>query len=185
MDGSLLSRVSTGDSVAVEECIRTYGRLIWALSRRLSAMEADAEDAVQEIFVDLWRSAGSFDPSRSSEATFVGMIARRRLIDRLRASRRQPVMEELGERLALPSSTFEQVERTAEAKQVLAMLEELGDDRRKALLLAICDGLTHAEVAEKLRIPLGTVKSHVRRGLEQIRQKLRIVIQTRQMDAAQ
>src|SRR5438132_13118196 len=86
----LLPRVARGDGVAVEQCVDRYGGLIWQIALRFSATRADAEDAVQEVFIDLWKSAARFDPTRASETTFVAMIARRRLIDRKRAHDRAP-----------------------------------------------------------------------------------------------
>jgi RNA polymerase sigma-70 factor (ECF subfamily) len=91
----LLSRVAAGDKDAVEACLTRFGNLVWSLARRFLASRADAEDAVQEIFIELWSSAARYDSSKSSETTFVAMLARRRLIDRLRKSKRQPSTEEL------------------------------------------------------------------------------------------
>ena len=76
--------VAGGDAGAVRECLDAYGGLVWSLARRLSPGEAEAEDAVQEIFIELWSKAGRYDEGRASETTFVAMIARRRLIDRWR-----------------------------------------------------------------------------------------------------
>src|SRR5512145_3131135 len=87
MTQSILERVARGDSKAVRECIDEFGGLVWAIARRMARTRADAEDAVQEIFVDVWKSAGRYDPSQGSEKVFVTTIARRRLIDRLRRTR--------------------------------------------------------------------------------------------------
>jgi len=84
---TVLRRIAGGDSAAVRECIDRYGALIWSLARRLSRSSPDAEDATQEIFLDLWRNAGRFDESKGSEKLFIAMLARRRLIDRLRKTR--------------------------------------------------------------------------------------------------
>ena len=88
---TLLQRIAKGDASAVQECMETYGNLVWSLARRYSESAADAEDATQEIFLDIWKSAGRFDPERGKETTFIATIARRRLIDRVRAAgRRHP-----------------------------------------------------------------------------------------------
>lgn len=79
---TILERIAAGDPSALDECMDRYGGLIWSLVRRLAPDYTDAEDIVQEILVGLWRSAGRFDPRIASEATFITMIARRRLIDR-------------------------------------------------------------------------------------------------------
>ena len=81
---TLIGRLAAGESGAPAECMERFGGLVWALARRFSTNSADAEDAVQEIFSSLWQNADRFDPSIASETTFVGMIARRRLIDRRR-----------------------------------------------------------------------------------------------------
>src|SRR5678816_3425476 len=92
---SLLGRVAAGVPGAVDECIARYGGLVWTLARRFSSNSADAEDATQEIFLDLWRSAARFDPIAASETTFVALIARRRLIDRRRRRQRRGDTEPL------------------------------------------------------------------------------------------
>ena len=93
MSPSVLQRIASGDPAAVGECIDQYGPLVWSLARRLSRTASDAEDATQEIFLDIWRSAGRFDASQGSDKVFIAMIARRRLIDRLRKKSAEPPME--------------------------------------------------------------------------------------------
>jgi len=97
---SILERVAQGDPSAPAECIDRFSGLVWSLARRLCASASDAEDAVQEIFIDVWKSAGRFDPSIASETTFVAMIARRRLIDRGRRRMRRPEVPQIAETLA-------------------------------------------------------------------------------------
>jgi len=88
---SILERIATGDSGAVAECLDRYGALVWSLVRSRLDGAADAEDATRDIFVEIWRSVGRFDPRATSEAVFVAAIARRRLVDRSRALGRQAV----------------------------------------------------------------------------------------------
>ena len=90
---SILQRIAIGERSAVDECLDRYGSLVWSLAKRWLGNVPDAEDATQEIFVELWQQANKFDPSAAAEATFVAMIARRRLIDRMRKESRRPVME--------------------------------------------------------------------------------------------
>src|SRR4051794_24108813 len=94
----LLSRVASGDRAAIRETIQQYGGLVWSLARRGSVSQEDAEDAVQEIFTDVWRSAARFDVRSGTEATFIATIARRRLIDRRRSRHRRPETDPLSER---------------------------------------------------------------------------------------
>jgi len=167
-DEPVLPRVAAGQAAAVQACLDRFGGLVWSLARRLSQGGADAEDAVQEIFVDLWKSAGRFDPAVSSEAAFVAVIARRRLIDRRRRHRRRPDSEPLPEALeALGEVTA--VERSGEAVMAKKALDQLRPEQRRVLLLGVLHGLTHDEIASVTGMPLGTVKAHARRGLLKVR----------------
>ena len=162
----LLARAAGGDAGAVRECLVRYGGLVWSMARRFAP--ADAEDAVQEIFVDLWKSAGRFDPEVASEPVFVAMIARRRLIDRRRHTNRQPGTEAIGDlwTIADPSAG---PDRCAEASMAARALGQLRSEQREVLLLSVCVGLSHEEIAAQIGMPLGTVKTHARRGLLRIR----------------
>ncbi len=153
-------------------CLDRYGALVWSLARRMSPSVQDAEDAVQEIFVDLWQSAVRFDPALATEAGFVAMIARRRLIDRIRRRQRRSDTEPLPEVLAEPvGASGPRQEVCAEAALAARAMEQLRPEQRVALLLA-CQGLSHEEIAAATGMPLGTVKTHVRRGLSRVRQAL-------------
>ena len=166
----LLPRVATGDAAAVRECLARYGGLVWALSRRFSASPMDAEDAVQEIFLDLWKSAGRFQPQLGSEVTFVATIARRRLIDRRRRLRRSPPTEILND--AIPNESAMPADLGAEAALAARALEQLRPEQRQVIILTTCHGLSHEEVAAYTGMPLGTVKAHSRRGLLVVREAL-------------
>jgi len=171
----LLHRVAAGDPAAVRECIAQYGGLVWSLSRRLSRGDADAEDAAQEIFLDLWKSAGRFDPSVSSEVTFVAMIARRRLIDRRRQSQRRPGTEPLADPSALVLEAYRTdptAELSAEASIAAKAMARLGPEQRDVVILSSYYGYSHEEIATSTGLPLGTVKSHARRGLSRVRDLL-------------
>jgi RNA polymerase sigma-70 factor (ECF subfamily) len=170
---SLLRRIAQGDRTAVRECVELHGGLVLALARRLCLDPSDAEDAVQEIFIDLWASAARFDPALSSESTFVVMIARRRLIDRRRRILRRPGLAPLPEALASSEpSAFEAVDARDEAEQATRALDQLRPDQRRVLVLSIFDGLTYDQIARKTSLPLGTVKTHARRGLIRLRELL-------------
>src|SRR5271167_1404555 len=88
MTAPILPRVAAGERAAVAECLTRYGDLVWSLALRHASDRSEAEDAVQEIFIDLWRHAGRFDGRVASEVAFVAMVARRQLIDRWRKGRR-------------------------------------------------------------------------------------------------
>lgn len=176
MPDSVLARVGAGDASAVRDALQRFGGLVWALARRMSANTSDAEDAVQEIFVDVWKSAKKFDPAAGSEATFVAMIARRRLIDRMRARQRRRE-EQLTDTKDPPDPVQELAQQTrgelaAEAGLAAKALAQLRPEQRRVLLLATYHGLSHEEIAVQTGMPLGTVKAHARRGLLRIREML-------------
>lgn len=173
MAEAILQRISQGDQTAVQECLKKYGGLVWSLARRMCANTDDAEDAVQEIFVDIWKHASRFDESQASETTFVAMIARRRLIDRLRYSKRRIATDSIEDMLSEPQNRADEAMQTnIEAKDAARALQALRPEQRQVLQLSIVQGLSHQEISEATGIPLGTVKTHARRGLLQVREIL-------------
>lgn len=173
MAGIILQKIATGDKTAVQECLRTYGGLVWSLARRMSPNLDDAEDAVQEIFVDVWKNAEKFDETKSSETTFIAMIARRRLIDRIRKVNRSPKSDSIEDMLVEPQNRFdESMQVSVEAKQAAKALETLRPEQRQVLQLSIYHGYSHQEISDVLKMPIGTVKTHARRGIMQVREVL-------------
>ena len=173
MASVILQKIATGDKAAVQECLRTYGGLVWSLARRMSPNLDDAEDAVQEIFVDVWKNADRFDESKSSETTFIAMIARRRLIDRIRKVNRSPKSDSIEDMLVEPQNRFdESMQVSVEAKQAAKALETLRPEQRQVLQLSIYHGYSHQEISDALKMPIGTVKTHARRGIIQVREVL-------------
>ncbi|MCE9594019.1 MAG: sigma-70 family RNA polymerase sigma factor [Planctomycetes bacterium] len=170
---SILERVAQGEAGAVQECIERYGPLVYSLARRFAKDAHAIEDAVQETFVQLWRVAPRYDATRCNEATFVAMIARRRLIDLRRRAEKHGGVEEIDEALAPP--TPDHTERAAicdDAARARTALGELRPEQKRVLELSIYDGLSHQEIANATGLPLGTVKTHARRGLERLRDLL-------------
>jgi len=178
----LLPRIAAGDRGAVREFLSRYGGLVWSLARRMDA--EDAEDAAQEVFVELWRCADRFDPSVASEATFVAMIARRRLIDRTRRKSRRPRESAFVEEVAGPESAAPPVGRNVEigeeAMLARSVMETLSPEQQRVLRLTVIQGLTQEEAAAATGLPLGTVKTYARRGLMKIREA--IAISRRRLD---
>jgi RNA polymerase sigma-70 factor (ECF subfamily) len=171
----MLQRIAAGDAAAVRECIDQYGALIWSIARRLSRTPSDAEDATQEIFLDIWRSASRFDAAQGSDKVFIAMIARRRLIDRLRKTSAEPPMDPIEALDNVPSSqNFTSSEVSMEAEQATRALAELRPEQRQVLELGLLQGLSQSEIAERLHLPLGTVKSFMRRGLIKVREFMNI-----------
>jgi RNA polymerase sigma-70 factor (ECF subfamily) len=170
---TILQRIAAGDQSAVQDCIKSYGGLVWSLARRMLRNQDDAEDAVQEIFLDVWKNAGRFDPAQASETTFVAMIARRRLIDKIRHTQRRISADSIDEVLAEPSVRDDQVMQTnVEAREAAKALDQLRPEQRQVLQLSIVHGLSHQEISDSIGMPLGTVKTHARRGIIQVREIL-------------
>jgi len=170
---SLLQRVAAGDEAAVQECFDTFGGIVWSLARRMVPRGEDPADAVQEIFIELWKKADRYDPAIASEKTFVAMLTRRRLIDRIRKAGRTPRSAELDEAAHVPSDDRpDPVELSEEAARIRELMKQLSPDQQKVLKLSINEGWSHRQIAENLDMPLGTVKTHVRRGLMRVRELL-------------
>lgn len=165
----ILPRIARGESAAVDECLERYGGLVWSLACRLAP--SSAEDAVQEIFIDIWRNAWRFQEGAGTEVSFVSTIARRRLIDRRRRSQREPRVEQLDSTLAAAAkqATSGRVDAAEELEHVRRCLGGLGDRGREAVELSVYDGLSQSQIADRLDAPLGTVKSLIRRALIQLR----------------
>jgi RNA polymerase sigma-70 factor (ECF subfamily) len=144
------------------------------MARRMSRTTSDAEDATQEIFLQIWRHAARFDCSVGSEQTFVAMIARRRLIDRLRKINAEPPMESSSEVVdsIATAEPGHSSETSIKAQRAMEALAELRSEHRQVLELGILEGLTHVEIARRLGLPLGTVKSFIRRGLIRVRERM-------------
>ena len=169
----ILKRIAAGDKTAIQDCLNNYGGLIWSLARRMSPNPDEAEDAVQEIFIDIWKNAARFDEAQASETTFVAMIARRRLIDRLRKINRQPNIDSLEDILVEPLNIkTPDLQMGVEAQEAAEAMKHLRPEQRQILHLSIVQGFSHQEIADALKMPLGTVKTHARRGLIQVREFL-------------
>jgi RNA polymerase sigma-70 factor (ECF subfamily) len=168
----LLPRVAAGDERAVRECVARYGALVWSLARRWSPDTSEAEDAAQEIYIDLWRTASRYDPSRMTEAGWVAMLARRRLIDRSRRRERLPALEPIADDLDVADDRTPDIDQRWRVEQARAVLDALPPAQRRMLELSLLEGRTHDEIARETATPLGTVKSHIRRGLQRARDLL-------------
>ncbi len=184
----LLHQVAKGDPKAVAALLDRYGGLVYSLARRFSYSPSEVEDAVQDVFTAVWQSAARFDRALGAEETFVATVARRRLIDRRRrAQRRAAHMREGDVGLAQapdrsgdgmgggggPGATAEQAaEFSDEAGRAVEALATLRPEQQRCLRMSIYHGLSHEEIAAATGIPLGTVKTHVRRGLIAIRESL-------------
>jgi RNA polymerase sigma-70 factor (ECF subfamily) len=167
---TILQKIANGDKQAVSECFDTYGNQVWRIARRHINTMADAEDAVQEIFIDIWKNAARFDPAKSPEGAFIALIARRRLIDRLRSEYRRPQTSSFKvapERY--DSDEHAKLQMSLEIKPALKALSKLKLHQKKLIVMSVYDGMSHSEISSLIGLPLGTVKTNIRRGLQKMR----------------
>jgi RNA polymerase sigma-70 factor (ECF subfamily) len=163
----LILRVAGGDRIAFEELYRRFARPVLGLALRLLGDHGRAEDAAQETFAAVWRSAKSFRPERGSGSAWLFAIARHAIIDRAR-QRVEPVVENIAEEEAAEPGPAESAEQSWLTWQVHAALDRLPERERVVLELAYYSGLSQREVASYLNVPLGTVKTRTRAGLARL-----------------
>jgi RNA polymerase sigma-70 factor (ECF subfamily) len=169
--------VAAGDGRAMEECVREFGGLIWNLVLRRVNDHSAAEDLTQEIFTEVWKSAGRFDPSKGSEATFVGMIARRRAVDWLRKMERQPDLQPLPDDIdAFMPAAGGADDSSYDIEQVRQAVAGLPEETKVLFSLHFDQGMSHDEIARSTGMALGSVKTRLRRGLLQARENLQRLI---------
>jgi RNA polymerase sigma-70 factor (ECF subfamily) len=167
-----LARVAQGDRAALQLVYRDTSAKLFGVCLRILGDRIEAEDVLQEVYIAVWRRAGAFDPARASPVTWLIAIARNRAIDRLRASARarrmQPIDEALEVSDAAPDA-LEQVESGERQRRLADCLAELEPRHAGAIRSAFLDGLTYEELAERMEVPLGTMKSWIRRSLTRLR----------------
>lgn len=169
-----------GDPAAFQECVDRFGALVWSLARRYTRTQAEAEDAVQEIFLHIWKNAGRYRAEVASEATFISVIARRRLLDRRRSASREPQAADLNPEMRDESRDLESdVHNLVDAELAKQALQDLRPEQRKVIEMAIWQDLSHQEIADATGLPLGTVKTFLRRGLMQVRETMLSLVSRR------
>jgi RNA polymerase sigma-70 factor (ECF subfamily) len=179
-DEDLISLVGAGDAFAFSALHDRHSCTTYSLARRLTVNEQDAEDLAQEAFLKVWRSAGSYRAERGSVRTWMLSVVRNPIIDRLRSQATRGRTQEKAEGEAprsQPSEGFAETWRKVRRDRVREALEDLPHTQHKVLALAHFSDLTHPEIAERLCLPLGTVKGRMRLGLK----KLRIYPELREM----
>jgi RNA polymerase sigma factor (sigma-70 family) len=162
---NLGARLAAGEEGAINECYSALGPMVLGYLRRFVSRD-EAEDVLQRVFYEVWRNRDRYDPARSLEAWVLG-IARKRAIDQLRRRHANVMpLEEL--RDIAGDDGRELAERYARATEVRAALERLSAEQREVLTLAYFGDLTQTQVAERLGVPLGTVKARTFRGLRRL-----------------
>ena len=176
-DASAMRRMATGDGGALAELYDRHSRALFSIAVRILRDHGDAEEIVQDVFAQAWRQAARYDTTRGAVVAWLLMMARSRAIDRLRARRGQPPLDAdhpAALRDVADGSTPVDLAllTAAQVALVRAALEALPETQREAIDLAFHEGLTHAEVAERLQQPLGTIKTRIRLGLLRLRAAL-------------
>lgn len=176
-DEELVVAVGDGDEGAFEVLYDRHSRVAWSLAMRLLHDRQAAEDLVQEAFLGLWRGSATYSPAAGSVRTWLLSIVHHRAVDRLRqgaaGQRRQAALEEIAstESRAAPDTADLALGRV-QAAQIRSALADVPDDQQHVLELAYYGGYTHDEIAQLLALPLGTVKSRMRLGLERVRRNV-------------
>ena len=180
-DREMIERIGRGDQSAFSALYDRLSRPLYSLALRMLGDAGDAQDALQDVFLQIWSRAATYNPEQSTVFSWTVLLTRSRVIDRLRARKRRLriVDSATGDEDAdvADASTMETAADTAykndEAARVRSVLNNLPSEQREAIELAFFGHLTHHEIAARLGEPLGTIKARIRRGLLKLRERLR------------
>ena len=173
---ALLSRCALADQRAFSALYQASSAKLFGVAVRITKRKDWAEEVLQESFVKIWHHAGNYDAEKSAPMTWMTAIVRNRALDLLRRPREVQASDEVEAFIAnVPDEGLgpeELAALSAQAGKVHECLEQLGADQKRSITLAFFHGLSHAELADKMGKPLGTVKTWVRRGLDRVKQCL-------------
>jgi len=175
VDVALMQRMTRGDGAALDALFGRHGDRVHGLLLRMLGASGEAEEVLQEVFLQAWKKADSYRPDRSSPRGWLLVMARSRALDRMRATRSARRRDEgaLQEQpLVAPAEADLEIERLELATRTRELLAELPPEQREAIELAFFGGLTHTEVASRLGVPLGTIKSRILMGMKKLKQGL-------------
>jgi len=161
-------RFAAGDSAALRETYDRYSAAVYAIALRTLGAHHDAEDVTQQVFVRAWRGRGTFDPKRGTLGGWLVGITRRQVSDRLSGRVRESRAADRAGR-AVRNEPAPELDRVVDAVVVADELDKLAPQVRRVVRLAFFDDLTHQQIAAVTGLPLGTVKSHLRRGMDRLR----------------
>lgn len=172
-DLDLMRRVAADDEEAIAQLYDRFGSLVYRMAYQSMPTRSDAEDVVQEVFVRLWRTAGRYDPKRAALVTWVMLLARRHMVDRLRRVKARVKTSALDEGYSpapapVQSKNAEQDERFV---AVMQRIEKLPDLQKTVVKRAYLNGQTLKQIGMELNVPLGTIKSALSRALVRLREK--------------
>ena len=171
---ALQTRFVAGDEAALAELYRRWSPVVFTLALRSVGDRGDAEDITQRTFVSAWTSRASYDPRKSKLSTWLVAIARRRIADTLESRSKVRALQQEMERLTRPDDLVQDQVDLSEQILVAHELQLLEPDAQHVMRLAFFDDLTHEQISRRLAMPLGTVKSHIRRSLKRLRDRLEV-----------
>jgi len=169
-DSTLISRVRAGDEDALAALHDRYAQVVYSVALRVLGETTEAEDILQEIFLQLWRNPQTFDSNRGSLGAWLAVITRHRAIDHLRRRRPESDIEDVI--VAVDTRLEQTTDRNMAIAKIRAVVERLPVEQRKPLEMAFFEGLTHSEIASKTGEPLGTIKTRIRSALLTLRKAL-------------
>jgi RNA polymerase sigma factor (sigma-70 family) len=170
-----IARIAGGDRQALQFLYRETSAKLFAVCHRILNDRGEAEDVLQEVYIAIWRHAGAFDPDRASPITWLVAIARNRSIDRLRTGSLAKGLRGLDEAAEVSDgapTALAQLETSQEHRRLLDCLDELEPRHANAIRSAFFEGATYGELAQQMSVPVGTMKSWIRRGLLRLRECL-------------
>lgn len=171
----LLLRIAGGDKAAFEELFVLQSRVLMAVILRIVRSRSLAEEVLQECFTEVWTRCSGFDPERGTGRAWLITVCRRRAIDCVRSVQAQQDRD-FADGLRSAAGEGEQVEQTVidrfESDRTVMALKILHEDQAQPIVMAFYQGLTHAEISENLKVPLGTIKSRIRDGMKKLREEL-------------
>lgn len=168
-DAALISAMAGGDQHALGKLYERYGRMLHAIAVRITGDGQAAEECTQDAFLSAWRSAGAFDPGQSRASTWLCAIARNKALDAARAQARRPVPHDEIEPDGRAPDTADLVADADAAVQVAEAMAKLPPAQFDVLQLSYFDGLSQSQIADRLQLPLGTVKSRMRLAMDRMR----------------
>ncbi len=172
----LIGRVGQRDKTAFSELYDRYSQLVMNVAWRILKEQQEAEDTLQEVFLQVWNDAATFDPNRGTVSSWLVTISRSRAIDRLRSRKSRLISDPILDETFNPIKGPEAVERPEEMIEnrllVSMAITSLSPEQRVAIEMAYYEGMSQSEIAETLREPLGTIKTRIRNGLIKLKEAL-------------